>query len=171
MRTRLTSTLLFSLVLAMPTAGAHADAQPFQSCEPFTVFSDHDAHKITFIDLGEKGPSVGDRRIFHAPLHNEAGDVVGRLDGESTVIDTDDEGHTRTFANIVYQFPTGVIIYMITPAGYARDFGDASAPLLPSTEADRIIIGGSGVFAGAWGSVDVIRGDKSTETKVNVSCR
>ena len=97
--------------------------------------------------------------------------MVGRVDGESTVIHSDDQGNTRTIANVVYEFPTGVIVYMITPAGYVRDFGDSSAPLLPSSEAARIIVGGSGVFAGAWGSVDVIRGDKTTETKVNVSCR
>ncbi|MCP4385017.1 MAG: hypothetical protein GY798_27000 [Hyphomicrobiales bacterium] len=167
MRTSLTSILLFGLFTAMTSAGAHA----FERCEPFTVFADHDSHEITFIDVGEEGPSIGDRRVFHGVLQNEAGDPVGRVDGESSVIYSDDEGKRRTIANVVYQFPTGVIIYTITPALHTQDFGDASAPLLPSSEAARIIVGGSGVFAGAWGSVDVIRGDKTSETKVNISCR
>ncbi len=167
MQQRLTSILLSALVLAMGTAGGHG----FERCEPFTVFTEHGSHEITYIDLGEEGPSVGDRRIFHAPIHNEAGDVIGRIDGESSVIDRDDDGNARTIANIVYQFSTGVIVYMITPAGFTHDFGDTSAPLLPSTEAARFIIGGSGAFDGAWGSVNVVRGDKTTEVKLNVLCR
>jgi len=166
MSTGLTTAFLSGLALTMATAGAHA----FERCEPFTVFADHASHEITYVDLGDEGPSVGDRRIFHGELHDDAGKVVGRVDGESSVIYSDDEGNTRTIANVVYQFPTGVIVYMITPAGFARDFGDASAPLLPSAEAARIIVGGSGVFAGASGSVDVTRGDDKSETRVNVSC-
>ena len=60
MPTRLTSTVLFALGLAMATV----NAQAFERCEPFTVFTDHDAHEITLIDLGEVGPSIGDRPDF-----------------------------------------------------------------------------------------------------------
>ncbi len=145
-------------------------AQAYESCEPFTVVTTNASHEMKYIDVGEEGPSVGDRRVFRATLQDETGELVGQTDGYTTVLYSDSEGNARVVVNLVLQFPTGSILYTITPAITESDLADATELLFPSTGSDRIITGGSGVFAGAWGHVDVERGDGVSNLILNVSC-
>jgi hypothetical protein len=159
--------LLLGAALAMAPGAAHA----VERCEPFTVFHDHATHKRSFVDHGDQGPSVGDRQISSAPLRNAAGDVVGHLDVESTLVHGDDAGNGRLIADLVAQFPTGMIILKIPPSPYRHDFDDASKFPAPSADIARVIVGGSGAFLGASGTVEVDHRDDSTEMKFNLSCR
>lgn len=160
-----------SILVAGTLAGAWTtEAFAYEKCEPFTVVTTNDSHEMTYVDLNEEGPSVGDRRVFRAILQDKGGQVVGRTDGHTTVLYSDAEGNARVVVDLMLQFPTGVIFYKITPAVTEADLADATQLLFPSTASDRIIVGGSGVFAGAWGTVDVVRGDGASDLIINVSC-
>jgi len=150
----------------MASASAHA----FERCEPFSVFSDHAVQKHAYIDHGDEGPSVGDRRISYSALRNEAGETVGHLDGETNAMHPDADGNPRTSGEVILQFPDGVIFYKVPPHRPLRDITDLSKPIA-QPDALRIIVGGSGVFAGATGTVSLVRDDTSTEFIIDVSCK
>jgi hypothetical protein len=149
----------------MATSAAHA----FERCEPFTVVVDRTEVKAEFVDHGDQGPSVGDRRIVYMPLHNEAGDVIGHLDGEFTAMHPDADGSIKIASVSLMQFPTGVLIFKLTPQRAVEDFSDAGA-IPPPSEAARIIVGGSGVFAGATGTIEVERRDDTIVHTIKVTC-
>lgn len=161
-----TTSLLSGLVFAMATAGAQA----FERCETFSVFSDHAAQKHAYVDHAEEGMSVGDRRITYTPLRNAAGDIVGDLDSEVTAVHPDADGNLRTSRDVILQFLDGVILYKILPHRPLRAINDLSGPIA-HPDARRIITAGSGIFAGATGTVSLVRDDTSTEFVVNVTCR
>lgn len=166
MPTKLTCTILLGLGLIMASPGARA----FERCEPFTVVVDHGEVQVEFVDHGDEGPSVGDRRIVYMPLHDEAGEVIGHLDGELTAMHPDDEGNLKISSEATLQFPDGVLVYKLVPH---RAVGDISDPDVVPTHPDplRLIVGGSGVFAGASGSIEMERHDDHTVQTVNVTCR
>lgn len=157
--------LLGVVVIAGPT-----EATAYEACEPFSVVTTNASHDMTYIDVGEPGPSIGDRRVFRATLQDANGAMIGRTDGHTTVLYPAEDGKARVLVDLVLQFPSGTILYTITPAITETDVADATELLFPSTGSDRIIAGGSGVFSGAWGSVDVVRGDGASELIFNISC-
>ena len=166
MRAKLTSILLPALTVTLLSGGAQA----YEKCEPFSVFSNIAEQKRVAIDHGDKGPSVGDRRIASWPLRDENGDVVGQFDAEGTAHHPDSDGNLRSSADVMVQLPTGVLLYKVVPAPAMRDFiGDTSGPAVQPSAA-RVITGGSGVFEGATGTVDITRGDTTVEYRFNVSC-
>jgi hypothetical protein len=72
--------LLISIVMA--ACGQHS-TNP--STETFTVYED--APKMTLLDLGAPGNSLGDVYHFVAPLHSErGGPVTGELVGSKTLV-------------------------------------------------------------------------------------
>ena len=171
MLSRSTAASAVSLVLLAGAAIAgSAEATAYEACEPFSVVTTNASHDMTYIDVGEPGPSVGDRRVFRATLQDENGAMIGRTDGHTTVLYAGEDGKSRVLVNLVLQFPTGTILYTITPAITDTDIADATELLFPSTGSDRIITGGSGIFSGAWGNVDVVRGDGASELIFNISC-
>ena len=72
---------LFASVL-ITACGAHSTNQ---STETFTVFED--APKMSLLDLGAPGNSLGDVYHFSAPLHSErGGPVTGEVIGSKTLV-------------------------------------------------------------------------------------
>ena len=70
---------LFASVL-ITACGAHSTNQ---STETFTVYED--APKMSLLDLGAPGNSLGDAYHFFAPLHSErGGPVTGEVIGSKT---------------------------------------------------------------------------------------
>ena len=69
------SSVYFLLGISLALVSTEAEAQ--DTCAPFSVFVDRSTEQITFIDTGEEGPSVGDRRFYAAVLICEAGDEIG----------------------------------------------------------------------------------------------
>ena len=164
MRTRMTFTLVFGAAFVM-AAGADA----YERCEPFSTFTKRADHKHAYFDHGDDGPSVGDRRIAYSPLRDAAGEPIGHLDAEVTVVHPGPDGELRTAYDFILQFPTGVILYKIVPHSPRRAVDDVSGTTT-QLDATRIIVGGSGVFAGASGSVEIIRDDVDSEIILSVSC-
>ena len=72
---------LFASVL-ITACGAHSTNQ---STETFTVYED--APKMSLLDLGLPGNSLGDVYHFSAPLHSErGGPVTGEVIGSKTLV-------------------------------------------------------------------------------------
>src|SRR6478672_10564341 len=72
---------LFASVL-IAGCGAHSSNQ---STETFTVYED--APKMSLLDLGAPGNSLGDVYHFSAPLHSErGGPVTGEVVGSKTLV-------------------------------------------------------------------------------------
>ena len=151
-------------IAAMPVAAQAQDA-----CEPFSAVTPHGSQVRTYVDHLDEGQSIGDQHIATGPVHNEAGDVIGHFEAISVVTHLHDDGTPRAHADVAAHFPEGVIVYKVLSAPNVRSVDDTSGPHL-STEAVRLITGGSGVFEGATGTIELTRRDGQTVSIVNISC-
>ena len=90
---------LFASVL-ITACGAHSTNQ---STETFTVYED--APKMSLLDLGAPGNSLGDVYHFSAPLHSErGGPVTGEVIGSKTLVKvaTDANPNLKTRATLLF---------------------------------------------------------------------
>jgi hypothetical protein len=156
----------FGLMLAIGTVGAQA----YERCEQVSVFSGTEDVLRHHVDHGPEGDSVGDRYVGHRPLFAKSGEVVGHEDWVFHVLHSMNEGETRIYGDWIMQFPTGEIFYKSAPTTTLRPLS-GTGPLTPS-DVPRIIIGGSGVFTGASGTIEYVRHDVGKrEYVVKVSCK
>lgn len=154
-----------SLSMALISANAHTQ----ERCEYFTVYANLDTFQIEVIDLGDEGPTIGDRRIGFYPLLNKDGEVVGQLDFEAVQMQPDQQGTARSSSHLTLQFPSGVIFYRVLPYIPNSGFDDDTVPIAPE-ETLRIITGGAGTFANASGTVEFKHSDGMSESAINVTC-
>jgi hypothetical protein len=108
------------------------------------------------IDLGEKGPSRGDIYVFDADLHEQGGDaVVGHIYGTHTSFGITD-GREILQLQLAFDLGEGDSILVGGLSQYTTK-GDA---VLPTGETyNRAIIGGTGQYAGAGGTLTATRQD------------
>jgi hypothetical protein len=148
----------------MPVA-SHAQS----ACEPFSVVVPHDVQVRTYLDHAAEGQSIGDQHIATGPLHDVDGEVLGRFEAITVITHLDDSGTPHTNTDVSVHLHDGVIVYRVLSAPVTRDVSDTSGPH-NSTEAARLIVAGSGVFAGATGDVELSRGGSHSSAVMNVSC-
>lgn len=156
-----------ALAIAITATGAHAD----ESCAPFTVYTDHDTHKRTYTDHGKTGPSVGDQRINTMALRDAVGEDIGDLIVQSTIVDVDAAGNAAVVGDGTIRLPNGVIVFKVVSTVPARRVGDTAESLRPPPEADRIILGGAGAFAGVSGTIEVGHDAAVSEFTLNIACK
>ena len=135
------------------------------SNETFTVYED--APKMSLLDLGAPGNSLGDIYHFSAPLHSErGGPVTGEVIGSKTLVkmatDADPNLERRatllffTFADRKDQIIAfGVADY--TPSAPEFDAGQSVV---------RPVLGGTGKYMGARGQVTTTRSADGSYTQV-----
>lgn len=164
------TTLPYTVVLGLALAATAAGAQAFERCEPFSVYLIEDSRKRAYIDHGDAGPSVGDRRINSAVVADESGEPIGRYDSEASAVHAGDAGEMRLSGRAQIQFEDGAITYETLAAPAARAFDDTGGGAA-HTDTLRLITAGSGVFAGATGTITAVRGDDGDCLDVDVSCR
>src|SRR5947207_13079509 len=90
---------LFAYVL-ITAGGAHSSNQ---STENFTVYED--APKMSLLDLGAPGNSLGDVYHFSAPLHSErGGPLTGEVIGSKTLVKvaTDADPNSERRATLLF---------------------------------------------------------------------
>ena len=153
-----------ALSLSALIAGCGArSANP--STETFTVYQD--APKMSLLDLGAPGNSLGDVYHFSAPLHSErAGPVTGELIGSKTLVKmpTDASPNLERRATLMFFiFADGNDqIIAIGAADYtpsAPEF-DAGQPVI------RPVLGGTGKYIGAHGQVTSTRNSDGSYTQI-----
>lgn len=109
-------------------------------------------HQST-VDLGPEGKSGGDVYVFDGPLLDEdEKESIGNVYGTQTSIALDSDAETVQ-AMITYDFGGGDRITIGGVGQYPR--GDAG--LVEGQEFERPILGGTGRYAGADGTVTTVR--------------
>lgn len=108
---------------------------------------------LSTVDLGPKGKSGGDVYVFDGPLLNsEEDETIGNVYGTQTSISLDSDSETVQ-AMITYDFGDGDRITVGGIGKYPR--GDTG--LVANQEFERPILGGTGSYGGADGTVTSVR--------------
>ena len=152
---------LFASVL-IAGCGAHSSNQ---STETFTVYED--APKMSLLDLGAPGNSLGDVYHFSAPLHSErGGPVTGEVIGSKTLVKvaTDANPNMERRATLLFfTFADGkdqIIAFGAADYSPSSPEFDAGQPVV------RPVLGGTGKYMGARGQVTSTRNADGSYTQV-----
>jgi hypothetical protein len=135
------------------------------STETFTVYED--APKMSQLDLGAPGNSLGDVYHFSAALHSErGGPVTGELIGSKTLVklptDTDPKLERRATL-MFFTFAEGRD--QIIAFG-AADYSPSTPEFEAGKSAARPVLGGTGKYLGARGQVTSTRNADGSYTQV-----
>lgn len=117
----------------------------------------------TFVDLGTKGPSAGDQRIFS--FDGESESTVVHLDWIMTTIAVDSpEPEVETRLNsAVFSFGGSKDTLLLQGTGW---YPGEAATFKVSATLDRAIVGGTGKYRGASGWVESTHNADDTWTHV-----
>jgi hypothetical protein len=136
-----------------------------QSTETFTVYED--APKMSLLDLGAPGNSLGDIYHFSAPLHSErGGPVTGEVIGSKTLVKvaTDANPNMERRATLLFfTFDDGkdqIIAFGAADYSPSAPEFDAGQPIV------RPVLGGTGKYIGARGQVTSTRNTDGSYTQV-----
>src|ERR1043166_4713000 len=142
--------------------GAHS-TNP--STETFTVYQE--APKMSLLDLGAPGNSLGDIYHFSAPLHSErGGPVTGEVIGSKTLVKvaTDANPNLERRATLLFfTFAEGkdqIIAFGAADYSPSAPEFDAGQPVV------RLVLGGTGKYMGARGQVNSTRNADGSYTQV-----
>jgi hypothetical protein len=152
---------LFASVL-IAGCGAHSSNQ---STQTFTVYED--APKMSLLDLGAQGNSLGDVYHFSAPLHLErGGPATGEVIGSKTLVKVATNANPnmeRRATLLFFTFADGKDqIIAFGAADYtpsAPEFENGQAVVRP-------VLGGTGKYMGARGQVTSKRNEDGSYTQV-----
>ena len=152
---------LFASVL-ITACGAHSSNQ---SSENFTVYED--TPKMSLLDLGAPGNSLGDVYHFSAPLHSErGGPVTGEVIGSKTLVKvaTDANPNLERRATLLF-FTFADRKDQIIAFGVA-DYTPSAPEFDAGQPAVRAILGGTGKYMGVRGQVISTRNADGSYTQV-----
>jgi len=135
------------------------------SNETFTVYED--APKMSLLDLGAPGNSLGDIYHFSAPLHSErGGPVTGEVIGSKTLVNmaTDADPNLERRATLLF-FTFADRKDQIIAFGVA-DYKPSAPEFDAAQPAVRAILGGTGKYMGVRGQVTSTRNADGSYTQV-----
>jgi len=151
-----------SASVLITACGAHSGNQ---STGTFTVYED--APKMSLLDLGAPGNSLGDVYHFSAALHSErGGPVTGELIGSKTLVKmpTDANPNLERRATLMFfTFADGKD--QIIALG-AADYSPTVPEFDTGKSAVRAVLGGTGKYIGARGQVTSTRNSDGSYTQV-----
>jgi hypothetical protein len=135
------------------------------STETLTVYED--APKMSLLDLGAPGNSLGDVYHFSAPLHSErGGPVTGEVIGSKTLVKvaTDASPNLERRATLLFfSFADGkdqIVAFGAADYSPSAPEFDAGQPVV------RPVLGGTGKYMGARGQVTSTRNADGSYTQV-----
>jgi hypothetical protein len=146
------TTIAFAALFASTLITACGQRSTNPPTETFTVYED--APKMSLLDLGAPGNSLGDVYHFSAPLHSQqGGPVIGELVGSKTLVKmaTDSNPNLERRATLMF-------FYFADRKDQIIAFGVADyTPSAPEFESGqpviRAVIGGTGKYIGARGQL------------------
>ena len=148
--------------LLITACGANS-ANP--STETFTLYQD--APKMSLLDLGAPGNSLGDVYHFSAALHSErGGPVTGEVVGSKTLVKMSTDANPNLERRATLMFFT-----FAEGKDQIISFGAADySPSVPEFDSDkpviRPVLGGTGKYIGARGQVTSTRDADGSYTQV-----
>ena len=143
-----------SAATLLASAGSAADA----ARPPLTLTATFDRRSLHTTDAAPKGPSAGDVTVYSATLRRR-GRIVGRLQGSTTAADPRYRGDVKT------QYLT-LSDGTIAIVGGGQNGAPGTVPR--GTPIPDAIIGGTGRYAGAAGSVS---GRDIDDTRMRMTLR
>src|SRR5262245_38915907 len=142
--------------------GAHSTNA---STETFTVYED--APKMSLLDLGAPGNSLGDVYHFSAPLHSErGGPVTGELIGSKTLVKVATEANPNLERRATLMFFTFADGKDQIVAFGAADYSPSAPEFKAGQAVVRPVLGGTGKYMGARGQVTSTRNADGSYTQV-----
>jgi len=155
------SAALFASVL-ITACGAHS-TNP--STEAFTVYQD--APKMSLLDLGTPGNSLGDVYHFSASLHSErGGPVTGEVIGSKTLVKMPTDANPNMERRATLMFFTFADGKDQIIAFGAADYSPSTPEFDAGQAVVRPVLGGSGKYIGARGQVTSTRNTDGSYTQV-----
>jgi hypothetical protein len=158
----ITAAAAVSVSALIAACGVHTTSP---SSETFTVYED--APKMSQLDLGAPGSSLGDIYHFSAPLHSKpGGPVTGEVIGSKTVVKvaTDANPNLERRATLLFfTFADGkdqIIAFGAADYTASAPEFDAGQPVV------RPVLGGTGKYMGARGQVTSTRNADGSYTQV-----
>ena len=135
------------------------------SNETFTVYED--APKLSLLDLGAPGNSLGDVYHFSAPLHSQpGGPVTGEVIGSKTLVKVATDANPNLERRATLMFFTfadckdQIIAFGVADYSPSAPEFDAGQPVF------RAILGGTGKYMGARGQLASTRNADGSYTQV-----
>ena len=142
--------------------GAHS-TNP--SNETFTVYED--APKMSLLDLGAPGKSLGDVYHFSAPLHSErGGPVTGEVIGSKTLVKVATDANPNLERRATLLFFSFVDRKDQIIAFGAADYSPSAPEFDAGQPVVRAVLGGTGKYMGARGQVTSTRNSDGSYTQV-----
>jgi len=152
---------LFASAL-ITACGAHSTNS---STETFTVYED--APKMSLLDLGAPGNSLGDVYHFSAALHSErGGPVTGELIGSKTLVKLPTDADPKMERRATLMFFTFADGKDQIIAFGAADYSSSTPEFEAGKSAVRPVLGGTGKYIGARGQVTSTREADGSYTQV-----
>src|SRR6476660_8592632 len=152
--------LLASVLIA--GCGAHSTNQ---STETLTVYED--APKMSLLDLGAPGNSLGDVYHFSAPLHSErGGPVTGEVIGSKTLVKVATDANPNLERRATLLFFTFADNKDQIMAFGAADYSPSAPEFDAAQSVVRPVLGGTGRYMGARGQVTSTRNADGSYTQV-----
>lgn len=157
------------IATALSTNGAFAAGE--RACESMTLRGPGDQRTVQFVDLDDDGRlSAGDRRIGQRAIFNEAGNLVAQRVWTITVLTVDDSGKaTSTIAENMTVFDDGVIFATFLNR-MPHDTADGGVTHFPSAGTEHTVLGGTGAFEGAMGTIRTVQEGNDFTYVVSLQC-
>lgn len=143
---------LGALVAAVGWPLGEARAQSGAACEELRITAAGEGRIVSYHEVGPDGPGPGDVRPGLRNLVDDDGNTIGQLRWYETLIgpDGDPDGGSVSVVRYYVMLPEGMILAEnLNLAQKPR--ADLAAP--PIEAAHVIILGGTGVYAGARGTM------------------
>jgi hypothetical protein len=157
----MTAAAALSASALITACGAHSTSP---APETFTVYED--APKMSLLDLGPPGKSLGDVYHFIAPLHSsQGGPVTGELIGSKTLVKVPTEANPNLERRATLMFFTFDESKDQIIAFGVADYLPTAPEFEPGKSAVRAVLGGTGKYMGARGQVISTRNADGTYTQ------
>jgi len=135
------------------------------STETFTLYQD--APKMSLLDLGAPGNSLGDVYNFSAPLHSErGGPVTGEAIGSKTLLKLASDANPNLERRATLMFFTFAEGSDQIIAFGAADYTPSAPEFGAGQKVVRPVLGGTGKYIGARGQVTSTRNADGSYTQV-----
>jgi len=161
-----------NLMVAAATIEFASNGAALAACEAFSVDVPAERRQVEYVDMDMNGKiSPGDKQVGVDLLYGKDGREFGRLFFVSTFLDVDANGGVEKMTdNHIYSLPDGGIFAYGEIGGGHPMVGKPATPKAQDFKASVKIIGGTGGYTGALGTVDyaIIGGNATFD--VNVRC-
>ncbi len=106
---------------------------------------------LKFADIAPAGESAGDMRILKYTLTDKSGKKIGTATQLSTLVST--QPIQDAVARVAFRLPKGTLIVDAAPSFISGFLSPSAVPV--STKEYGVVLGGSGAYKGAHGSMSL----------------